>query len=144
MTPNHGDAEYHQQTSSWKFPTIELCSEEPGTGKTQLLYLIIALTILPETYGDIDLGGRNSAIVMLDTEGRFDIQRLAEVMKGYIFSKDALLQNVDELVHRSLQHLHLYQPQIFSSLITTLSSLQSYLFTVAERVNNVPLTQPIE
>jgi hypothetical protein len=135
INSNHGGAE-NQQASPRKFPVIELCSEESGTGKTQLLYLIIAVAILPETYTDVDLGGRNSAVVILDTEGCFDVQRLAEVMKGYIRSQDGSFPDIEDLVHRSLQHVQIYQPEKLSSLITTLSTLQTYLFIDSHNVSD--------
>ncbi|QDS68393.1 hypothetical protein FKW77_010760 [Venturia effusa] len=131
-TSNH-EGEHQPQSSSRKFPIIELCSEESGTGKTQLLYLITAIATLPEIHSDHDLGGRNSAIVIIDTEGRFDIQRLSDVMKGYILSRFAACTDIGDLVLRSLQHVHLYQPQDLASLIATLSSIRSYLLTEAER-----------
>ncbi|TID16973.1 hypothetical protein E6O75_ATG09739 [Venturia nashicola] len=131
-TSNHG-GEHQLHSPLRKFPIIELCSEESGTGKTQLLYFITAIAILPDIYSDHDLGGRSSAMVVMDTEGRFDIQRLAEVMKGYVLSKSASCPDIDDLILRSLQHVHIYQPQNLASLITTLSSLQSHLFAEAER-----------
>lgn len=140
---NHGGEHQHQSSSLRKFPIVELCSEESGTGKTQLLYLITAIAILPDTHADNDLGGRNCAIVILDTEGRFDIQRLAEVMKGYILSQLISCTDIDEVIHRSLQHAHVYQPQNLTSLIAILSSLQSHLFAETERVRmHVTNTSP--
>lgn len=134
---NHG-GEHQPHSTTRKFPIIELCSEESGTGKTQLLYFITSIAILPDIYSDHDLGGRNNAIVIIDTEARFDIQRLAEVMKGYIISKFASCTDIDDLIVRSLQHVHIYQPQNLASLNATLSSIQNYLWTEAERVSISP------
>jgi hypothetical protein len=131
-----GLSENPQATSARKLPVIELCSEESGTGKTQFLYLITALAILPNTLEEIDLGGKNSAVVILDTEGRFDIQRLYQVMKGYIYSKDPELPDLDGAIKRSLQHVHIYQPQNLPSLVSTLSSLQAYLFNSKAHPSN--------
>jgi hypothetical protein len=131
---NSGGVENHQPSSSPKLPIIELCSEESGAGKTQFLYLITAIAIIPEVYADIDLGGRNCAVVILDTESRFSIQRLVQVIKSYVLSKDPSLENIDDLMHKSLQHVHIYQPQSLASLIATLSTLEPYLFTELREV----------
>jgi len=107
---------------------VELCSEESGAGKTHLLYLITAIAVLPRFHHDVDLNGKNSAVIILDTEGRFETQRLAHIMRQYIAEKDSTLEDVEELTYSSLKHIHIFQPQTMVSLLATLTSLDKYIF----------------
>ncbi|OJD34113.1 rad51 family dna repair protein [Diplodia corticola] len=81
-SPPLDQAQRHRPTPTP--PLIELTSAGPGAGKTQLLYLITALAILPRAYASIDLQGKASAIVVVDTDGHFSVSRLATVAKGHI------------------------------------------------------------
>jgi hypothetical protein len=120
-------------------PVIEICSEESGTGKTHLLYLIITMAILPQYFADVLLDGKNSAVILLDTEGRFSIQRLAEIMQEYIITKESEIQNMPELITNSLQHVHIFRPQTMESTLATLSSVHSYINKQSHQSSQLPL-----
>lgn len=122
---------------------VEVTSVSPGAGKTQFLYHVIALSILPRTYGENVLNGQNSAIIVIDADDRFDISRLAEVINSYITRKskgrDPQKDNTDDfdttsgidtadLISHVLQHVHVFRPQSLSSLVATVRSLDAYLF----------------
>ena len=125
-------------------PTVlEITSEEPGAGKTHLLYLIVTLAVLPHSHDDISLNGRHSAVVVLDTDERFSIERLVQVMRHYINQQIKARNDDDqapdkepqhpseasitELISRSLQHIHIFRPQSLASATATLSALPCYL-----------------
>lgn len=129
-----------------KGPFIEFISAGSGGGKTHLLYYMTALAILPRTYRGIILNGKDSAVVVLDTDCRFDFQRLTEVMSHYVISQlessFSLSQSVNgaqsstagkskvihDLIQSSLSHVHIFRPRSHASLLSTVSSLPMYLF----------------
>ncbi|OCL10773.1 hypothetical protein AOQ84DRAFT_362106 [Glonium stellatum] len=129
-----------------KRPFVEITSAGPGQGKTHLLYYMTALAVLPRTHQGVMLHGKGSAVVVLDTDCRFDVQRLAEVMYHYVISQlgpsFSLSQPADgvqspaarkskiiyDLVQPSLSHVHMFRPRSHASLLSTISSLPTYLF----------------
>lgn len=128
-----------------KGPFIEFISAGSGGGKTHLLYYMTTLATLPRTHRGIMLNGKDSAVVVLDTDCRFDIQRLTEVMSHYVIaqleSSFSLSQPVNgaqfstgkskvihDLIQSSLSHIHIFRPWSHVSLLSTVSSLPMYLF----------------
>lgn len=123
-------------------PVIEFTSISPGAGKTQFLYYAIALSILPRQYQGYNLNGRNTAVVVIDADDRFEVTRLAEVMASYITLQQKATPRTanaeetnmtidvetDDLVAHALQHVHIFRPQSLSSLVATFNSLDAYLF----------------
>ncbi|KAL9608399.1 MAG: hypothetical protein Q9167_006762 [Letrouitia subvulpina] len=119
---------------------LEICGAEPCSGKTQLLYHIISLQLLPPEHDGIQLHGRGSAVVLLDLDSRFSILRLRDIMKGYISSCPLSPNQVpdadpSDLIHESLQHLHVFRPQSSVSLFATLSTIEGYLFNTASHLS---------
>lgn len=115
-------------------PVVEVSSFSSGAGKTQLLYYLTAVAILPAHYNGVQLGGRNAAIVFIDADGRFDADRLHAVAKGIIQRKlDAHLRSetaesgVESLLLSALHHVHVFRPQSSLSLLATLKYLDAYL-----------------
>ena len=137
-----------------KPPIIEITSR-PGQGKTQLLYFLITIAVLPATdpSSEITLGGQNSAVIFLDTDGRFDVSRLAQIMQLYISihraSQDNKLGRQDRysaqeviaddndaaLIRTSLEHVHVCAPQSLESLLATLDTLGTYLSGFDEQLS---------
>lgn len=129
-----------------KGPFIEFISAGSGGGKTHLLYYMTALATLPRTHRGIVLNGKDSAVVVLDTDCRFDFQRLTEVMSHYVisqlessfslsqpvngaqFSTTGKSKAIRDLIQSSLSHVHIFRPWPHTSLFSTVSSLPMYLF----------------
>ncbi|KAH8701302.1 hypothetical protein GQ44DRAFT_632126 [Phaeosphaeriaceae sp. PMI808] len=123
-------------------PTIELVSPPSthhfsGTGKTSLLYLIIAHAILPPSFSNIPLAGQNAAVILLDPLQHFSVSRLATTMLNHIITAlnkanepldTPTKANLKTTISQSLLHLHIFRPQSWPSLIATLTSLPTYLF----------------
>lgn len=143
-----------------KLPIIEITSPGSGGGKSQLVYYLIAISILPSVFNGVKLGGRDAAVVLLDTDGRFDITRVYEIANGLIRHSlrahtstspaaaaaattsasdtgDIAISTsqISILIRDSLQHIHIFRPQTSSSLLSTLKSLDDYL------LNNIPHQQ---
>jgi hypothetical protein len=110
---------------------LELCSDDTGAGKSQLLYYIITQAILPNSHESTLIGGKNGAVVFFDTNARFDVHRLVQIMTSYIASKvseDEPIDDVQALIERSLQHVHIFQPRSISAVLESLQGLKKYLF----------------
>ncbi|EGC45199.1 Rad51 family DNA repair protein [Histoplasma capsulatum var. duboisii H88] len=129
-------------------PVLEITSPSSADGKTHLLYYITAVAVLPDTYRNVALPGRNSAIVYLDTDFRFDAVRLREVAKGIVLERAAEQgvslpvtgshyeggngdgdgdDDIDQLLHTALSHVHIFRPQSSVSLLATIQSIEHYL-----------------
>ncbi|KAK4965626.1 hypothetical protein LTR28_003399, partial [Elasticomyces elasticus] len=104
---------------------------------THLLYYLITTLVLPKTWPGIALHGSGAAVVVLDTDSRFDIPRLAQIMKQHIStlaSKTTTAPSTVELealLMDSLQHVHIFRPDSMASLLTTLDTLPAYLLASA-------------
>lgn len=118
-------------------PIIEITSPGSNDGKSQLLYYITAISILPASIGEIHIGGRDAAVVILDTESRFLVPRLVQIMHHIISTKLSTIEpsdpnsrtaETDSLIQESLKHVQIYTPQSLSSLITTITQLPTTLF----------------
>ncbi|KAI9684369.1 MAG: hypothetical protein M1829_002179 [Trizodia sp. TS-e1964] len=99
-------------------------------GKTQLLYYITAVAILPSYIQGIDIGGKAGAVVLLDTDSRFNVLRLKTVMHSYILQRIPTYaeEELDNLTISALDHLHIFQPQSTASVLDIVEKLPAYLF----------------
>lgn len=70
-----------------KQPVVEITSSSSAAGKTQLLYYLTAVAVLPSTYHGRYLGGRDAAVVFIDADNRFDAHRLRDITAGIVRRK---------------------------------------------------------
>ncbi|KAJ5561254.1 hypothetical protein N7461_000015 [Penicillium sp. DV-2018c] len=125
-------------------PVLEIASSLSASGKSQLLYYLTALAILPRQYGDLEIGGHEAAVAFIDTDDRFDADRLRTVTRGILLKRRAQLRpdvdtqpedmevhDLETLLVSSLQHVHVFRPQSSSALLATLRTLDSYLFDLS-------------
>ena len=135
----------HQDTRKGKrYPFVEITSDGPGSGKTHLLYYITAVAILPSHINGVSLHGKNSAVIFIDADLKFDVCRLFEVIRSYIVHCFAVNKvacigdtsahqdqissiDLDEVVGSVLQHVHVVQQQSFEKLLESLRELPCYL-----------------
>lgn len=110
-------------SESKKGPVVEIASTTSAAGKSQLLYYLAAITVLPET-----CGGRSAAVVYIDADGRFDAHRLRTVTMGIAQNPPAA---ETAIVEDSLQHVHVFQPPSSGSLLATLQTLDAYLLNTS-------------
>ncbi|KAF8531692.1 hypothetical protein BDD12DRAFT_682409, partial [Trichophaea hybrida] len=114
-------------------PVIEITSVNTASGKTHLLYYITALCILPSHWHSVPLRGKNSAVVVFDNDGRFDLCRLHSITRSHILGchKDNGFniseQDADAVTNAALHHVHIYRPQSSRSIIEMLKGLPEYL-----------------
>ncbi|CAI7659581.1 unnamed protein product [Penicillium glandicola] len=119
-------------------PIVEISSSLSASGKSQLLYYLTALAILPRKCGDISLNGQEASVVFIDTDDRFDAERLRTVARGIVLQQRGLSEpglgpqhHVEPLLVSSLQHVHVFRPKSSSALLATIHTLESYLFDLS-------------
>ncbi|KAJ5480619.1 hypothetical protein N7530_006128 [Penicillium desertorum] len=136
-------------------PIVEISSSLSASGKSQLLYYLTALAILPRKCGDISVSGQEAAVVFIDTDDRFDAERLRTVARGIVQQQRGLSEarlgvqaqpggmpdhHLESLLVSSLQHVHVFRPQSSSALLATVHTLDSYLFDLSRhRSSSRPL-----
>ena len=112
---------------------IEVTGATACSGKTQLFYHMISISLLPVQYRDMADFGKGYAVVLLDLSSRFSILRLYNVMYDRVSSicstNSFTLSHEDlsSLISDSLMHFHIFRPQESSSLQATLDSIIPYL-----------------
>ena len=118
-----------------KAPVIELTGVTPGSGKSQLLYHMLATTILPKAFNGITLPGKEQAAVVLDLSSELPLMRLYTMMEylvlGVFVATDKAIPSHDAaaLVKDSLQHLHIFRPQSHPALLATIAALPSHFLS---------------
>lgn len=137
------------------FPILEFISPPithtpSGSGKTSLIYLITALSILPPSISSVSLDGQNAAVVVLDPLSHFNVSRLAEVCISLILSKitdlvhrKSMKTQIKEVVKNALIHVHIFCPTSWEEMIDSLKGMPEYLFdgtrhqSMQRRVRNI-------
>ncbi|KAI4223454.1 MAG: hypothetical protein L6R36_005420 [Xanthoria steineri] len=123
-------------------PVLEIVGSSPCSGKTQLLYYLIARLLLPSTHEELRIGGKNAAVILFDLSNSFSLLRLRDIILGSIRPHNPpdhlSLANKDSLntiIHTSLTHLHIFRPQSSSSFLSTLQSLQNYILNIHAHIS---------
>ena len=124
--PGHVDQEPRRSTRLKHRPAIiEVSSTKSAAGKTTLLYHLTAITLLPHEYG-----GKESAVLWLDTDNSFSASRIAQVMSDIIpTTKSKTTRSIDDIVNSALQHLYILTPTSSTSLLQALISVPDYVRT---------------
>jgi len=113
-------------------PVIEITSGSPGSGKTHLIYYLTASIILPPSHGG-GYSGKGAFVVVMDTDNRFDVPRLVEIMQTMLCHGRSPATGGDEtnlsnqIIINALSHVHIFRPQSLQSLVATVQSLPDYL-----------------
>ncbi|KAH8424360.1 putative Rad51 family DNA repair protein [Aspergillus melleus] len=122
---------------------LEISSTSSAAGKSQLLYYLAAMAVLPAMFAGQRLGGHESAIVFFDTDGRFEADRLRTIARGIVHDRfpqcfglephsesapSPSNPDLESILSSSLQHVHVFRPETSSALLATLHHLETYLF----------------
>ncbi|CAL8577423.1 hypothetical protein XPA_003252 [Xanthoria parietina] len=123
-------------------PVLELVGSSPCSGKTQLLYYLIAQLLLPSTYEELRTGGKNTAVILFDLSNSFSLLRLRDIILGSICAHNppnhpslANKESLNTIIRDSLTHLHIFRPQSSSSFLSTLQSLQKYILNIHAHIS---------
>ncbi|KAJ6114405.1 hypothetical protein N7486_000183 [Penicillium sp. IBT 16267x] len=159
FTDEYGDAAFDEQIvqsnlffldSAYRrkrpVPTVEISSSLSGAGKSQLLYYLTARAVLPREYGNIPIGGQDSAVVFIDADDHFDVRRLQKVALGIVQQAQESIDSekteggpsakipdddLEAMVSSALKHVHVFRPQSSSAVLATLASLDAYLYDIS-------------
>lgn len=101
-------------------PVLEITSSHSAAGKTTFLYLLTAHALLPTSYG-----GKASAVVWIDSDGRFSALRLSQVIQH--LAKADSNSTVGSLVQAAISNLHILTPSTSSQLLSSLQTLPGEL-----------------
>uniref|UniRef100_A0A8D2IGR3 X-ray repair cross complementing 2 n=1 Tax=Varanus komodoensis TaxID=61221 RepID=A0A8D2IGR3_VARKO len=85
-----------------------------GTGKTEMLYHLIARCILPKSGGGLEVG-----LLFIDTDFHFDMLRLVTILER------RLSQGTEEMIKQCLRRFFLANCNSSSQLLLTLYSLEN-------------------
>ena len=112
--------------------TIEITSRQSASGKTHLFYYLATLATLPR-----EVGGKQSAVVWIDNDGRFSASRMLQVLRHHLLQstvdntseaeKSSSSSSSSTLILEALIHMHIFRPNSSSQILSILESLPSYL-----------------
>lgn len=106
---------------------IEITGDE-GTGKTLLATDLLARCLLPKSYKENQLPGKNCGGLFINTNHHFNVFKLAEVLQHHIRSNCKTLKSnvIQEIIKESLKNLtviNCYTPEQFQATLLNLESL---------------------
>ncbi|KAL4953524.1 hypothetical protein BDW69DRAFT_184393 [Aspergillus filifer] len=138
--PTHSEVHIQRAPHTRPRPVLELSSISSAAGKSQVLYHLSALAVLPSESNGTALGF-NSAVVFIDTDGRFDAERLRSIARGIVQSRlqsedEGAPEAVEAMIMASLQHVHVFRPQSSSALLATLQSTDTYLLDTSRHTSS--------
>jgi len=86
----------------------------PASGKTHLLYFLLATCTLPI--------GWDKAAIVFDMDGKFNISRFKQLLVSRLKPSEA----TTTIVERCLKHIHIFRPTSSNQLAVTLAHLPKY------------------
>ncbi|CAK9813086.1 DNA repair protein XRCC2 [Anthophora quadrimaculata] len=106
-------------------------SGEQSTGKTLLLSQILAKCILPDYYGTNRIGGCNASAIFINTDHRFQISKLIELMNDIVsFTVNGKVTEINSnkmnIIQNCLHNLHIldcYDNEQFSLTLRMLDDM---------------------
>ncbi|KAL5048612.1 hypothetical protein BDW71DRAFT_15353 [Aspergillus fruticulosus] len=142
--PAHLEVPVHPAFLSRPYPVLEISSTCSAAGKSQVIYYLTALAVLPFEFNGVSLNGFNSAAVVIDSDGRFDAERLRTVARGIVLDKlnnrvkpdTDYHDSVEAMISASLQHIHIFRPQSSLALLATLQYLDAYLLDLPRHASS--------
>jgi hypothetical protein len=102
-------------------PVIEVSSSQSAGGKTSLLYFITAYALLPSSHE-----GKASAAVWIDSDGRFSVTRLIQIMQQLV-AKSESMNPAASVIESALNNLYILSSNSASQLLSTLHTLPEAL-----------------
>ncbi|KAA8903018.1 hypothetical protein FN846DRAFT_70185 [Sphaerosporella brunnea] len=117
-------------------PVIEITSMNTASGKTHIVYYLSALCTLPAYHHGVSLSGKSSAVLVFDTDGRFDVHRLRAILRSHIlhcFEAGPMrisAQELDNITQSALDHVHIFRPQSSRSMVEMLKGTATYLLNL--------------
>jgi DNA-repair protein XRCC2 len=93
-----------------------------GSGKSQLLYILLATCIIPSSHG-----GWGKAAVLFDTEGAFDPRKFNDMLLFRVLSRfNASFDDAQLFAAKALHNLHVFRPASSVQLAASVYNLPAY------------------
>lgn len=105
-----------------------------ASGKSHLIYHLLATCILPPSFDSADIGGWACAAVLVDADGKFSIKRfrhlllarLSKCISSGLSAPSSDSHELEELAIQCLSRLHVVRPQSSTQAASTLMHLPEY------------------
>ncbi|KAI0673467.1 hypothetical protein C8Q78DRAFT_1017313 [Trametes maxima] len=104
-----------------------------ASGKTHLVYHMLITCLLPKTLRDVELGCWGKAAIFIDTDSKFNIRRLHELLvsrlRRFLGEEGAISEtsiSLEDLAAQTLRNLHVFRPTSSAQLAITLLHLPNY------------------
>lgn len=107
---------------------IEITGNE-GTGKTILITDVIARCIMPKSYAEYPLPGKNCAAVIINTSHHFSLFKLSEIIEYYLKTLCRKIKPgvIKTIIEKSLENLTVLNCYGFDNFQITLYNLESLI-----------------
>ncbi len=119
---------------------VEFYGDE-GSGKTQMLIHLMTKCLLPAKWNDVELGGLNAGVVLVDTDYQFSVERLGTVLMERVASclswarkmslesartfMEPSPEDLDSLLRKSLDKLQIVKCNSSVQFVASLYRLES-------------------
>lgn len=97
----------------------------PGSGKTHLLYFLLATCLLPSSHLFAPLGGWERVAYVLDMDQAFDIRRFKQLLSNRL-TRLIPAHAVPLVAAKCLDRLHIFRPTSSNQLAATIAHLPKY------------------
>lgn len=98
----------------------------PGSGKTHLLYFLVATCVLPRNYLSSYIGGRNKVAFVVDLDGHFQVMRFHGILVDRLKRSLVEVLSIPVIVERCMKLVHVFRPSSSAHFAATLAHLHSY------------------
>lgn len=111
---------------------VEITGEE-GAGKTLLITDLLARCVLPKSFGDAQLPGRNCGALIINSSHHFDLFKMAEILQYYIKENCRTLNSSSsqDIIKKSLKNLTVINCYTNEQLQASLLNLESLILQEA-------------
>ncbi|KAJ7783907.1 hypothetical protein DFH07DRAFT_948896 [Mycena maculata] len=97
-----------------------------ASGKTHLLYSLLATCIMPSSHHFIDLGGWGKGAVVFDTDGTFDTRQFHSLLLCAFSRSRISPDDIQHLAASCLRKLHVFCPGSTAQLAASIAHLPAY------------------
>ncbi|KAF4572813.1 DNA repair protein XRCC2 [Pleurotus pulmonarius] len=119
-------------SSTFRLGNVVEIQGSSASGKSHLVYHLVAHCIIPSKYADCALGGWGKAAIVFDSDNTFSVARAKQILLKQLESRFATQPHLwtaesrSGVVEKCLGHLHIFRPSSSIQLAATLRNLPTY------------------
>jgi len=123
---------------------VEVSSDAPGGGKTELMLNLTAKSIAPEVWGHLDVEGLGVSVIYIDASMQFDLKRLATILDMHLRKRAQQQQKqqqqqekkveTEQYIKTCLSRLHLLRPANSDELVLALEMIKDNFLMANQEV----------